>query len=676
MPPIFYLIWSYVLGVGLSWFQLFPISFLLLSCVGLGLYFVINRTKKTAGLVLILLFLLLGLVNGEYQIGKADKGIPNVEQPDWISQVQTQIDALGERVIPGGEKDLLLSLVFGSKAAKLDADTKDNYRKAGLSHLLVASGMQVALLAAAMTSVLGFLRQGKVIQFIAITAAVIIFGLIAGGGASIIRSVVMVELAWLAKIFLRYVPGRLTLLLAAFAVLIFDPAALFGASFQLTFAATYGLLALSPQLKERFELFAQNAPMKFPSFLTGFAGEIVAPVVMTLPVCAFWFHQVSLIGLIANMLVLPFIGFLTIFGIITIVIAVIFMPLAQCCGLALSGILFVLNSLIAWLANLPMAVTTVFQAQFFVLMLAYLIFWLASKRSFTCSRGTLLTSAIIFIVLFQGSTYLLAAIPNPGLTIEALDVGQGDSLLVQDGQKHAFLVDGGDRFMGNRVVGYLAERNINKLDFIILTHPHDDHVGGLVKVLENIKVDQVYDDAVSPADGALLYDSVSYRRFRELIQANKIKATALFAGQTLHWGTITLEVINPQNFQAQPPDQNPNNNSIAFRLRYAAFTMLFTGDMEEPAEQTALKWGYPLTSQILKVGHHGSHTATSQPFLSAVSPQSAVISVGKKNKFHHPHPSTVKRLEAGGISVYRTDRNGTVKIVTDGAVARISSENQ
>jgi competence protein ComEC len=278
------------------------------------------------------------------------------------------------------------------------------------------------------------------------------------------------------------------------------------------------------------------------------------------------------------------------------------------------------------------------------------------------------------------------------LVVTFLDVGQGDCILVETPEGRKFLIDGGGvdqaediRRSGNQdleigglgyraykdavgakvVVPFLRRKGINQLDLVILTHPHADHVGGLNEVLEEIKVDQVL-------DSGQIYESQAYKRFRALIEANKIKYSVGRVGQVIHFAeNIVGYILNPFD----PLLGDPNSDSVVMRLVYGDVSFLFTGDMERSEEERILRSSvFGLQSSVLKVGHHGSSTSTSDEFLKAVNPRIAVISVGKHNRYHHPHPSTLQKLREAGVMIYRTDEDGTVVIRTDGKGLTVESE--
>ncbi len=273
-------------------------------------------------------------------------------------------------------------------------------------------------------------------------------------------------------------------------------------------------------------------------------------------------------------------------------------------------------------------------------------------------RAAVIVLAVVGLLFWHGAATLAVR----GLIITILDVGQGDSILIESPSGKRMLIDGGESKMGQKVVvPFLRKQGIKELDLVVLTHPHEDHLGGLPAVLENIKVKRVLDPGFN-------YNSRSYRRFLDLVRRNSIKYGIARAGQTISLGdNVEGRILHP-SYACQEDEGNVNNWSVVMRLCFGRFSIMLTGDNEQEGEEKILGLysAGALASTILKAGHHGSATSTSAEFLGLVSPQVAVISCGRRNKFRHPHKSTLKRLEEAGIKVIRTDENGAVTIRSDG----------
>lgn len=243
------------------------------------------------------------------------------------------------------------------------------------------------------------------------------------------------------------------------------------------------------------------------------------------------------------------------------------------------------------------------------------------------------------------------------LTVHYIDVGQGDSELIQINNKN-LLIDAGPKDAEDKVVSYLKTQNITKLDYIIATHPHDDHIGGMVEVLKNFKVNEF----IAPK----IYNPPTTSTFKDLITTLKnknMKITVLKPGDFINLGeNVQCEILAP----SKEYYENLNNYSIVVKITYKNSKFLFTGDAEEESEKEILNNGFDVSCDVLKVGHHGSKTASSNEFLKEASPKIAVISCGKNNDYGHPHKATLDKLNSINCKIYRTDLFGDVVITSDG----------
>ena len=261
------------------------------------------------------------------------------------------------------------------------------------------------------------------------------------------------------------------------------------------------------------------------------------------------------------------------------------------------------------------------------------------------------------------------SLPDGKLHVTFLDVGQGDAIFIQTPQGQKVLVDGGPSptillaALGRRMPFW--ERTI---DLVVLTHPHDDHVSGLIPVLERYKIKTFL-------DGGQEHPTPTYTHCLELVQEKGIPYHLARAGMQIQLGGgLQMRVFHPQSDLLSGTDSDVNNNSIVLRLAYGRISFLLPGDVEEEAEAVLLSSDEDLASTILKSPHHGSDNSLNPRFLEAVNPQLAVIQVGADNKFGHPDPTTLARLEEHGVTVLRTDQNGTVEVVSDGERYWIKTE--
>lgn len=245
-----------------------------------------------------------------------------------------------------------------------------------------------------------------------------------------------------------------------------------------------------------------------------------------------------------------------------------------------------------------------------------------------------------------------------------LDVGQGDStLFLYDGK--TILIDAGEFEEADRVVRDLRLLGVTKIDLLVATHPHSDHIGGMQKVLAAFPVEEVLDTG-------LAHPSLTYEHFLETIEEKHIAYKVAEQGQSIDIGPeVRVLVLSPPQGL---PDDDLNANSVVLRISYGTIDFLMTGDLDKTGEDALIRTSYPLDAEILKVGHHGSSSSTSPAFLARVRPETAIISVGEDNPYGHPHEETLHLLKENGVTVYRTDRDGTILVRSDGLSYSVKTE--
>ena len=244
-----------------------------------------------------------------------------------------------------------------------------------------------------------------------------------------------------------------------------------------------------------------------------------------------------------------------------------------------------------------------------------------------------------------------------------IDVGQGDSILIRTAY-NAVLIDGGEHRHRHSVLSYLRQANVSRLDFVVATHPHSDHIGSLPTVVSHVEVGHV----VMPE---ITHDTEAFKNFMEAIQNHDLYVIFPLAGDTLLAGAIVLEVVSPNQIT-----DSINNSSIVLHLEHGKTSFLFTGDAERQAEDIMVASGQNISANVLKVGHHGSRTSTTQGFLEAVSPCIAVIMVAENNPFGHPHPYVISRLQYYGAKILKTSSHGNILMITNGYEIAVYVDNE
>lgn len=263
-------------------------------------------------------------------------------------------------------------------------------------------------------------------------------------------------------------------------------------------------------------------------------------------------------------------------------------------------------------------------------------------------------------VYFSNNTEMQMGAGGDKLVVTVIDVGQGDSVLITL-EDNTMLIDAAQN--PAPVLEELREQNIDDIDVLIATHPHDDHIGGMKDIIENYDIGAVY-----MADTES--DAKVYMQLIEAIDEHRIPLKEAYAGIEFSFGDALCTFVSPGRYA----DDDANNESAALFLDYYDSEFLFTGDMEKKAEKSLLSGGYYIDADVLKTAHHGSSTGTTKEFLDAVTPEYAAISCGEGNAYGHPHDETLRLLEACGASIIRTENSGDITFITDGNTIEVSVE--
>ncbi|HLE76931.1 MAG TPA: DNA internalization-related competence protein ComEC/Rec2, partial [bacterium] len=562
--------------------------------------------------------------------------------------------------LPGPAGALLASLLLGDDGA-VSPGLRDAFRTAGLLHVLVVSGAQVVLVLGCMLWVGRLVRAPPRLATAAAAAGVAFFALMTGWVPSVGRATVM-AMVGLAAVWLRRDRDVYTALAAAgIVLLIADPSLLFDLGFQLSFAATWGLLYVAPAMSPR---------LRGPQRLRGLVAMTVGAQLAVLPILAYHVGRLSAAGFLANLAVVPLVGVLVPAGFATAGVGLVVPPL----GVAMLGVLRPILMVVIFLAEvfsrLPGATIAVAPPGLFEVVLLYagLIATVEALRG--SIRVTTLRIATAGCAVIAAVLWLQVASASPGhLVITVLDVGQGDAIVLQAPGGATMLIDGGGDLEGlprgsdvgvRRVVPALRRLGVRRLDVVVLSHPHEDHAGGLAAVLKNFRVGLVL-------DAGLPHPAPGYVTLLRWIERTGIPYRLARRGMRLDLGGgVHAVVLHPEEPLLVGTGSDANLNSVVLRVTYGAIGVLFPGDLEAPIEWRLVDTGDDLGSTVLKVGHHGSVTSSTPEFLDAVRPAVAVISVGAWNPFGHPHRRTLEALADIGATIYRTDEHGAVTMTTDG----------
>ena len=511
-------------------------------------------------------------------------------------------------------------------------------------------------------------------------AGVALYTLLVGASAAVVRAALMGFLYLWAQYLGRESSAPVSLGAAAIVMTACNPHALWDVGFQLSFAATLGLMLYTKPLAQSFErlvdcLTSAERVQKIVSLLSDALISTLAAQIVALPLLLHHFGQLSLITLASNTLILPIQPMVMIWGGAATLLALIAFPLGQVAAWVAWIPLTYTIEMVRLTAQVPHASVAVQAAPWMVVAyyatLGGLTWWLArpperqrelwSQLSARLETKVLVAAGIILLVL---AFFFWRDLPDGNLHVVFLDVGQGDAIFIQTPSGRQVLIDGGPS--ETQLLSQLGRQMPfwdRSLDVMVLTHPDSDHVTGLVAVLERFQVDMVIHRQLET-------DSETYDYWLELVEAG---GAAVYLGQaglhlTLDRG-LEMRVLHP----GAELWEGVNDNSVVTWLAYGQVSLLLPGDIEAAVEQQLVTAGEPLASTVLKVPHHGSCSSTSLAFLDAVAPEAAIISVGADNRLGHPCDEVLERLGLalseveGGLPVYRTDVHGAVEVISDGA---------
>ena len=255
------------------------------------------------------------------------------------------------------------------------------------------------------------------------------------------------------------------------------------------------------------------------------------------------------------------------------------------------------------------------------------------------------------------------SLPTDVLEVHFIDVGQGDSILIEAGP-NSMLIDAGENNKGSDVVNYLQQHNITDLDYVIGTHPHSDHIGGLDTVINSIPVDNVIMPDVA-------HTTQTFEDILDSLEKNDLHITKPEVGTSYQLGAATFTIIAPNSNEYE----DMNDYSVGIKLTYGNNSFLFTGDASSTSEEEMLQNDIDLTADVIKLSHHGSSTGSMDPFLEEVNPSYAVICVGEDNEYGHPHTEVLQSILNRRIKLYRTDKQGSVVFTSDGNTISVNTQN-
>lgn len=571
----------------------------------------------------------------------------------FLYDIKTHLMQSGQQTLTRQSAEVLHGMAFNEPIT--DTELLDSFRAIGIVHILSVGGLHIGFLALLLAGLGAALRLPKKVIYFGTLAILPFFILMVGAEPPAVRAGIMSALVIIGFLGEKRVDGLNIWGAAALFILIIKPLDLFDIGFQLSFGASAGILWLFPIWRRAFP--PHWRPWTDSTILS------LAAQVGIIPLLALYFGTFPWVGIIANLVIIPFSTIAVQLGLAAEFLGMIWGPLAVPIQIVNEYVLQWMIGIIRWFASWSTPISLPLFNGWDVLLYYLSILAMGKMREVNPITRRFRIPQWVQLLIVIGALsavtgWALAQAPPNYLRVEVIDVGQGDAILLTAPGGKRMLVDGGPgESYQSSLRPFLRRRMINRLDMVVLTHAHEDHVGGLTKLLEQrqVAIGEVFDPGIP-------HTSRVYERFLAQLLRRKIPYHKAHRGMCFKLGQqVDAEIIWPPARRTDTDDLNPY--SIVMRIQYGDTRLLLMGDADQAAEQRlcALE-GERLRAHILKVGHHGSAYSSSRRFLQLVRPNIAAISVGKGNGFGHPSREALKRLRQTKAVIYRTDRGGTVII--------------
>ena len=608
----------------------------------------------------------------------------------FIEELRDRIRAFLEEQLPSPSRDIIKALVIGEQDTISD-QIKREFSRLGLSHLLSISGLHVSIFALLSyllfmslfriyPRILLYINAFKLSVFFSIFP-VLFYCFIAGFNIPTMRTAIMVICYLIALLLGRREDLLHTLFVAAFITLLLIPASLFDLSFQLSFSAVLAIIILVPQWqsfipKQETDPFENRNPVLEKCrriFRDSFLASAAA-ILGTAPLVAITFHYFSSLGFFSNIIITPLVTFLIVPLALLAAFLLFLIPWISALLLSAAGMLtdVCLNCTAVWSqtpgADIKLATPALWEiAVFYLLVVGFSFFWKSKLRGYVLA-------AIIGFMLLEGGLFLYAQTGTGTLRVTFLDVGAGDAALIEFSRGQTMLVDGGGFMdesidMGETVIApFLYHKGIKQVDYLVLSHPHKDHAGGLPYIAENFRVKELW------LNGETGY----FESYSRLIRAarekgiEKIYCSAKTSPRNID--EVHIDFLSPESIpiKSSNSDQSDtNNSSLVMKLTFGAIKFLFCSDILQDTEHRLAVEKALVDATIIKAPHHGGVSSNAEEFIQAVSPEVAVFSCRSYGTLTLPHPDVVARYRKAGTAIYQTDRNGAISIETNGKTYRV-----
>ncbi len=611
-----------------------------------------------------------GIVARLVPFSDEDVRVIDTDQKSWLMSkvayplryaILTQI----EKWFPTQSQPLISALLVGERDT-LDPAFVEATQRSGAAHLIVISGFHVGVVALILLRLVSLSRIPYWLQILLVLIGLTLFAMIAECRPPVVRAVIMAVILGGSYLFRRLWDPWNTLAAAAFLILLLRPSDLTDPSFQLSFAAVASILCFHrPFHRFLMQFNLVHRLRRIPIVGHSFYDLIVISLCVqigVLPVLAAHFNRIPTIGVAATVIGAPLIILIVPFSIITVIIGAFGIPQAQWLAITVDRLSALFQNLTHTIAGISFASLPVKSVDYALIVSMFLFIYLLWNYRKRWARWGVVTAVVLFgsAVVWSGDDTRLPA----GAEISFLDVGTGAAAVVRFADGRTILIDAGPSRenwdYGEKVIlPCLESYNVDTLDAVVITHDDNDHLGGVVAVMDAVPIRNIYGNG-------LIGKSETYERYEQTLREHGIVLQVLRAGQRLPgFEDIPIWILHPDT-SFLDEYVSDNNASVVLQIRIGQVAFLLPGDIESSTENHLLRYHDILGSDVLLIPHHGSASSSGIPFLEAVMPKIAVISTGKNNPHGHPASQVLQRLEAIHCQVERTDLNGAVVLRTDG----------
>jgi len=559
------------------------------------------------------------------------------------------------KYLPKDEAELFSAMTLGLRS-QIPQESKDLFVQTGTAHILAISGLNLAIVAYILFFALGILRIPYNTKAFLVIVIICFYAILCGASPSVVRAAIMISFFLTARILNKSTDIYNILSLAGVIMLLVNPMQLFDAGFVLSFACIFALSCFTPKIENAIKINKKKRPAVY---FVRILSASIAVYIITWPIVAYYFNIISPVTMLANLFVVPLAGLLICVGGVFILTGLL--PIgfaASALGGATWLTAFLLEKLISYLAKIPYAYFYVPDISIWSVAAYYTLLFLAiNRKKFKISGAVICIIALLFVNFYIWAPIL----KKEELKITFLDVAHGDAVFIQFPGGETALVDTGPK--NNSVLQYIWHEGKTRIDAMVITHPHSDHFGGAVDIINKCSVRNfLHNGRTKGADKG-------YSQLLDLVASKSIKTFAIKEADKIYGlKDIDISVLNPGQSFISDDSVSVNDSSAVLKIKYKNINLLLCADVVEKGIESLVSYKELLKSDILKVPHHGSKTENyiTRKFYELACPRLAIISATKNYRYRLPSEETLAILRETGSLVLVTDRTGAITIKSDG----------